>query len=1218
VAPVQVTSVSVTLPARTQAADFALSSSAASAPATAGSIDTLSRDLISLTRRGQPVYIAAVRGKTAAAVEVSADSTAEALVMIRLQMGAAAQDKYQQVRQAIRSHPKYAVLVSLIDASARAGMARPLDVHSNPLLGQLIGQIAEAVAPMVTSRASSGLPRWVAQALFQAMPGSTAWAKSYETTSAGGEVSVVASGSLLAIQNFRAVPWMVSKGGSSTWGVATGRQNGLSFDHPFTAWPVTWQSLDWAKMVSEGSSSNTVSFSAAGLTGTGRETLFLRTYTLGHLATDVLKDVATAGVSAGDAPGTRSLTLLAAPLRTAVAKYQAQPELAEATLLNLLDGMAILSSIGADGTLTADKRRKYGKAQALVARITQLADTFEQVPCWVATAKPVVKGGAALLQGVRAGLESRNFGQATEGQALAMSALTAASDSFAHLDVTISALAGLVPECGDAAAKTKGSAQFWTLLGSGWAEDLAGSAIDDAMPELIRRLAERIASASSPEQVALSAMESLLTQHGEQLSVAQLLLDAAQGDLQPERLLMNLALHLMEDGDIQAIAETVLGSGVKAGISAGAKSSPTFRAVVAGWKVGTGFAVWAWDGLMTPQLLRMSLIDGVVNQIGSPSLKVVVTVDGREVLSQDDAGGAVRRVLDKIDVPVGAQLKVVVTANQPGMFTAAKDGLAHKSLDGSSLVGAQQPTMLHEALLYAAKAAGGQRSLVHRMLCTRDNASSLYKKQYSQIDMADVYGGYQCQDAYSTPYVFGLGGNELEKAAFTPAGNVKVVRDYTDNFADGEQPGFSSLDKVYAASNNSVFEYTGTVQESWKSLHIEFTHFEYAERHAFTIPLSLPPEPPKASLGATWAGSISGQNPRAGDVVSWVARGTHPRSPMSAYEIDFGDGSPKVGVSSAEPSWLTQHSYAQPGSYVTELTVTDAAGGVGRVQQTVIVRAPGSAPTVAFEGLIPILPLNSAVTGFVRLADADGDQVRNVRVHVGRALDGSDCQIDVGPYDQLQATGLKSFSGCSAMTSTAGTLYLKAQARDSTGLAATMARSSVMVGGSVPPRTEVTQDTTVLSSHDASWSPVFGSTGDMTACGAGWQGTGQAFIQFDHDRIPEAATAVHLNLYTLAGDDVYGVGTMLDVLRVATNWSESTTQWISRPVLAESHGNFTVLPGGTEGWVRIPVTSLVKTWQKGTYPNRGVALWGVTQTQVGCRVYASRESAGKQPYVSWE
>lgn len=111
-----------------------------------------------------------------------------------------------------------------------------------------------------------------------------------------------------------------------------------------------------------------------------------------------------------------------------------------------------------------------------------------------------------------------------------------------------------------------------------------------------------------------------------------------------------------------------------------------------------------------------------------------------------------------------------------------------------------------------------------------------------------------------------------------------------------------------------------------------------------------------------------------------------------------------------------------------------------------ITPTPGSTviPVGAFESVTTPLAISNSITGSIRVTDP-GDQVINLRVHVGRALNGSDCQIDIGDYNVLQEPGVKAFSGCASMTATAGNLFLKLEARDSKGLQAEVVRTVVVV-----------------------------------------------------------------------------------------------------------------------------------------------------------------------------
>jgi hypothetical protein len=75
------------------------------------------------------------------------------------------------------------------------------------------------------------------------------------------------------------------------------------------------------------------------------------------------------------------------------------------------------------------------------------------------------------------------------------------------------------------------------------------------------------------------------------------------------------------------------------------------------------------------------------------------------------------------------------------------------------------------------------------------------------------------------------------------------------------------------------------------------------------------------------------------------------------------------------------------------------------------------------------------IKGSFTIADADGDMITSLRVHIGRSAGASECTIDVGgAYGTLQAVGGKSFAGdCASIMTYSGTYYAKVEAKDGQG-----------------------------------------------------------------------------------------------------------------------------------------------------------------------------------------
>lgn len=118
------------------------------------------------------------------------------------------------------------------------------------------------------------------------------------------------------------------------------------------------------------------------------------------------------------------------------------------------------------------------------------------------------------------------------------------------------------------------------------------------------------------------------------------------------------------------------------------------------------------------------------------------------------------------------------------------------------------------------------------------------------------------------------------------------------------------------------------------------------------------------------------------------------------------------------------------------------------LQNGVCVAPPNTAPIITMFNVVTPVIVGQNLNGSFNITDNDNNPVTNLRVHVSRTYNGSDCVMDVGSYSSLQPTGNKTFAGCSSMTGTIGTLYLKVEARDSVGLQAEVARFVLTVAPS--------------------------------------------------------------------------------------------------------------------------------------------------------------------------
>ena len=104
-------------------------------------------------------------------------------------------------------------------------------------------------------------------------------------------------------------------------------------------------------------------------------------------------------------------------------------------------------------------------------------------------------------------------------------------------------------------------------------------------------------------------------------------------------------------------------------------------------------------------------------------------------------------------------------------------------------------------------------------------------------------------------------------------------------------------------------------------------------------------------------------------LISFVPTGSSdPDGEIVRYAWDFGDGKTIIGR-------VANHTYAEPGSYVAKLTVTDNDGATAEATFEVIITGPppNQAPTASFTATPEAgeAPLQVAFNGSAS-ADADG------------------------------------------------------------------------------------------------------------------------------------------------------------------------------------------------------------------------------------------------------
>ncbi|MBN1400940.1 MAG: DNRLRE domain-containing protein [Anaerolineae bacterium] len=104
--------------------------------------------------------------------------------------------------------------------------------------------------------------------------------------------------------------------------------------------------------------------------------------------------------------------------------------------------------------------------------------------------------------------------------------------------------------------------------------------------------------------------------------------------------------------------------------------------------------------------------------------------------------------------------------------------------------------------------------------------------------------------------------------------------------------------------------------------------------------------------------------------------------------------------------------------------------------------------------------------------------------------------------------------------------------------------------------------------------------------------------------------SARLRLYLVNSFDT-DVSRICRIYRISSPWEEETVTWNTHPQLAEQHAAASV-PDTGDVWISWDVTTLVRGWLQGAYPNYGLMLIG-DETQLNIRVFASREDETYPP-----
>lgn len=149
------------------------------------------------------------------------------------------------------------------------------------------------------------------------------------------------------------------------------------------------------------------------------------------------------------------------------------------------------------------------------------------------------------------------------------------------------------------------------------------------------------------------------------------------------------------------------------------------------------------------------------------------------------------------------------------------------------------------------------------------------------------------------------------------------------------------------------------------------------------------------------------------------------------------------------------------------------------------------------------------------------------------------------------------------------------------------------------------------------------NNGSSTVMLAGYYSSAQVMrglVQFNLSGIPSSTPIGQARLWlylSSSREPTQSTARTIATYRVASAWTESSVTWNTRPSFGSMY-NWISIPHNAFGWYSVDVTTLMREWVSGQYPNYGIWLFGdESPINQNWRGFSTREGATeRRPYLT--